>query len=68
MTNPRSRPPPQADKVTQDIELLEAELGADAVDGLYSILDGGEDVTCFTAKRIKGRRDKRYGSGSIFRR
>ncbi len=68
MSNPKSRPPLQADRVTLDIEALEAELGADAVDGLYSILEGGEDVTCFTAKMLRGRRDKRYGSGSIFRR
>lgn len=68
MSNPSSRIPDPAARVVRDMELLEAELGADAVDGLYSIVEGGEDVTCFSVKKLKGRRDKNYGKGNMFRR
>ena len=68
MSNPDNRIPGPASRVASDIELLEAELGADAVDGLYSIIEGGEDITCFSAKKLKGRRDKNYDGNNIFKR
>ncbi|HID04215.1 MAG TPA: hypothetical protein EYH45_02300 [Candidatus Caldiarchaeum subterraneum] len=54
--------------VKADVESLEAELGAEAVDGLYSICEEGEDVSCMTLKRILGKRDKKYGGGNLFKR
>ncbi|WP_460124321.1 hypothetical protein [Stetteria hydrogenophila] len=54
--------------VIEDLKALEAELGAEAVDGLYSILEGSPDVSCALAKKLRGRRDKQYGRVSLFRR
>ena len=48
-------------KMRVDLEALEAEMGAEAIDGLYSMYEGGEELTCFTAKKLLGKRDKRYG-------
>ncbi len=60
--------PEPARRVLEDVEALEAELGAEAVDGLYSIVEGSEDITCLSVKKLKGRRDKLYGKGNLFRR
>lgn len=49
-------------RVTDDVASLWAELGAEAIDGLYSIYEGCEDVSCLTSKRLLGKRDKNYGS------
>ena len=54
--------------VKADLESLDAELGAEALDGLYSIYEEGEDVSCMTLKRILGKRDKKYGAGNLFER
>ncbi len=51
---------PQA-RMRVDLDTLEAEMGAEAIDGLYSMYEGGEELTCFTAKKLLGKRDKRYG-------
>ena len=53
--------------VVASVEELMSEAGAEAIDGLYSIYEGSEELSCFTAKRLKGRRDKVYGKKSIFR-
>ncbi len=60
--------PEPARRVLEDVEALKAELGAEAVDGLYSIVEGSEDITCLSVKKLKGRRDKLYGKGNLFRR
>ena len=41
--------------------MLEAEAGAEALDGLWSMIDGGDDVACLSMKKLRGRRDK-FGS------
>ncbi len=68
MSYRRGSLPEPARRVLEDVEALEAELGAEAVDGLYSILEGSEDITCLSIKKLKGKRDKRYGRASLFRR
>ncbi len=54
------------ESMDEDIDRLWSEMGAEALDGLYSIYEKSEDLTCFSAKRLRGKRDKRYGSGNIF--
>lgn len=55
-------------RVKDDLERLKAELGAEALDGLYSICEDGEDISCMTAKRVLGQRDKKYGGEHLFMR
>ena len=50
--------PPSAREILRDLELLEAEAGAEALDGLWSMIDGGDDVACLSMKKLRGRRDK----------
>lgn len=68
MSSKDGSPPDQAWRVLRDVEALEAELGAEAVDGLYSIIEGSEDITCLSVKKLKGKKDKRYGRANLFRR
>ncbi len=56
-----------AREIEDDIELLWSEMGFEALDGLYSMYEGSEDITCMSAKRLRGKRDKRYGKGNMFR-
>ena len=43
--------------VRRDLERLYVEV-PEGVDGLMSLYNGEEDYTCFTARKIMGRRDK----------
>lgn len=43
--------------VKRDLERLYVEV-PEGVDGLMSLYTGEEDYTCFTARKIMGRRDK----------
>ncbi|AET33060.1 hypothetical protein [Pyrobaculum ferrireducens] len=43
--------------VKRDLERLYVEV-PEGVDGLMSLYNGEEDYTCFTARKIMGRRDK----------
>ncbi len=52
--------------IDRDLEVLWSEAGAEALDGLYSMYEGSEDVTCLSAKKLMGRRDKRYGRQNLF--
>ncbi|MEM1597304.1 MAG: hypothetical protein QXP31_02475 [Pyrobaculum sp.] len=49
------------------VQALQRELGSlpDGLDGLYSLLEQEEDFTCFTVKKLKGRRDKSWGSEAL---
>ena len=61
--------PPSARELLRDLELLEAEMGAEALDGLWSMIDGGDDVSCLSVKKLRGRRDKFGGRRvNVFRR
>ena len=55
------------EEMNKDLEDLWSESGAEALDGLYSMYEGSEDLTCLSSKRVRGRRDKRYGRGNVFR-
>lgn len=46
------------------LKYFEAELGLipEAMGGLYSYVEGVEDVTCLTLKQTYGRRDKARGA------
>ncbi len=43
--------------VKRDLERLYVEV-PEGIDGLMSLYNGEEDYTCFTARKIMGRRDK----------
>jgi hypothetical protein len=47
----------QHEQVKSDLEKLFAEI-PEGIDGLTSLYHGEEDYTCFTAKKLMGRRDK----------
>ncbi len=47
----------QYERIKGDLEKLFAEI-PEGVDGLTSLYYGEEDYTCFTAKKLMGRRDK----------
>jgi len=47
----------QYEQVKSDLEKLFAEI-PEGIDGLISLYYGEEDYTCFTAKKLMGRRDK----------
>jgi len=47
----------QYEQVKGDLEKLFAEI-PEGIDGLISLYYGEEDYTCFTAKKLMGRRDK----------
>jgi len=47
----------QYERVKGDLEKLFSEI-PEGVDGLTSLYYGEEDYTCFTAKKLLGRRDK----------
>jgi hypothetical protein len=47
----------QYEQVKADLEKLYAEI-PEGIDGLTSLYYGEEDYTCFTAKKLMGRRDK----------
>jgi hypothetical protein len=47
----------QYERVKGDLEKLFAEI-PEGIDGLASLYYGEEDYTCFTAKKLMGRRDK----------
>jgi len=47
----------QYERVKDDLEKLFAEI-PEGIDGLISLYYGEEDYTCFTAKKLMGRRDK----------
>ncbi|MEB3780165.1 MAG: hypothetical protein GSR85_08040 [Desulfurococcales archaeon] len=55
------------ESMEEDIDRLWSEMGAEALDGIYSIYEKSEDLTCFSAKKLRGRRDKRYDRGNVFR-
>ena len=54
-------------EIEDDIEVLWSEMGYEALDGLYSMYEGSEDITCMSVKRLRGKRDKRYGKVNIFK-
>ncbi|MFN3805083.1 MAG: hypothetical protein ACK4SY_08500 [Pyrobaculum sp.] len=45
------------------VEYLSSEFGntPEVLGGLFSIVESVEDYTCFTAKKMLGRRDKAWG-------
>lgn len=43
--------------IKEDLERLFAEM-PEGIDGLLSLYHGEEDYTCFTAKKLMGKRDK----------
>ncbi|HII47966.1 hypothetical protein [Pyrobaculum aerophilum] len=45
------------EQVKKDLERLYTEV-PEAIDGLLSLYNGEEDYTCFTAKKLMGKRDK----------
>lgn len=45
------------DQLKKDLERLYVEV-PEGVDGLLSLYYGEEDYTCFTAKKLMGKRDK----------
>ncbi len=45
------------EQVKKDLERLYTEV-PEAIDGLLSLYNGKEDYTCFTAKKLMGKRDK----------
>ena len=56
------------DNLKEDIERLIAEAGPEAMDGLYSILEDGEDITCFTLRKILRRRRGDRDGENLFTR
>ena len=57
-----------SDDLKEDIENLIAEAGPEAMDGLYSILEDSEDITCFMLRRILRRRKRENAGENLFMR
>lgn len=49
------------------LQIYEAELRhiGEAAGGLYGLINGEPDYSCFAAKRLFGKRDKNWGSARL---
>jgi len=49
------------------LEVFERELSlvAESYGGLYSLIAMEEDLTCMTAKKVGGKRDKNWGAAQL---
>jgi len=49
------------------LEVFEQELSlvAESYGGLYSLIAMEEDLTCMTAKKVSGKRDKNWGAAQL---